>query len=566
MTDKLLGMVLAAGFGTRLTPLTDHVPKPLLSVDGATLLERAMSTLARAGCVAVAVNTHHLGHKVADFLAVTKLPVPYEIFPEPEILGTGGALAGARKFLSGSADFLLHNGDVLWDGDIEILVQQHQQSGALATLLLTDWPAINTVGLDDAGAVLSLRGDKTGAARRLTYTGIGVFASRIIDDIGPGFSSLVDPLERAMSTDPGCVQGVVQVGSQWSDVGTLGRYLQALGTDLNTPGPLRAERLVGHGSARRFWRLSSDGWSSVAMQDAPGSEEFTRQVAINTILARKNLGTAAILAVDKTDSALLMEDLGQDDLWSQVMAPSLASADRLRIYEPVIDHLLRLQKVGPEILRAEPLAGDRELGVTDLRWETNYFQQWFLQEYLGWDNSELTSVAKEFIALATAVALQPQVLIHRDFQSRNIILKQSTVHLVDVQGMRRGPLLYDLASLLWDPYVAMEDEVRATLLDRYGAAMCGDGLTVSDIRVMFLTAALQRLMQALGAFACLGLSKGKAGFLEHIPRAVTNLQRVLRSYSEIMVGANELFPGPLPGLTTLVDRAALECSHEVTDE
>ncbi len=565
MTDALRGMVLAAGYGTRLAPLTDHVPKPLLPIDGTTLLERAVGILAGAGCTAVGVNTHHLGGMIARQLEVADLPVPVSVFPETEILGTGGALAGAREFLGGAENFLLHNGDVLWDGDAAALVQQHGRTGAVATLLLTDWPAVNTVFMADDDRILSLRGNG-GEGRRLTYTGIGVFSHRILDDIGPGFSSLVDPLERALAAHPGSVRAMVQDGTHWSDLGTLGRYLRALADSDETSGPLRVDPFAGHGSERRFWRLGVGGWSAVAMLDAPDSDEFTRQIVMNKVLAREGLGTAAILAVDEDETALLMEDLGSMDLWTRVQNIPADPKTWVQIYAPVVDHLLGLQKAGQNILAQVPEAGDRVLDYAGLRWETGYFQEHFLQGYLGWTSSDYAGLDAEFQALATVVAAQPEVLIHRDFQSRNIMLTEGEVRLVDVQGARRGPLFYDLASLLWDPYVRIPAAARSVLVDRFASGISGAGLTGTRATAMFHAAALQRLMQALGAFAFLGGVKGKTAFLAHIPRALANLQQVLNESSLPGSDTAETIPGLLPRLTTLVERAADKCGHEVTDD
>ncbi len=565
MAEALRGMVLAAGYGRRLAPLTDHVPKPLLTVGGTSLLEWAIGTLAGAGCAAVAVNTHHLGAMITAHLQAADLPVPVTLFPETRILGTGGALAGARDFLGETAHFLLHNGDVLWDGDAAALVRHHRRTGAMATLLLTDWPAVNTVMTTTGGEVLSLRGQGQGDSR-LTYTGIGVFSRGILADIGAGFSSLVDPLERALANRPGSVQAVVQPGVPWSDLGTLSRYLTAVGDGAETAGPLVVQPLTGHGSDRRFWRLRAGGWSAVAMRDVPGSEEFARQVAITRALHTADLGTAEILTVEDDEQVLLMEDLGDRDLWSRAVDLGAGSQDWLALYEPVVDHLMRLQDAddGP-LARLAPVR-DRTLGLDDLRWETSYFQDQFLQGYCGLNPDDFIGLDAEFDALARTVAGQPRVLIHRDFQSRNIMFSGGLVRLVDVQGMRQGPLLYDLASLLWDPYVAVPQQARTALLDRFAAGVTHRGLTRPVVQTMFLTASLQRLMQALGAFGFLGRTKGKPEFLSHIPRALAHLRQVLAEVQAEDHGAAAPASRGFPSLTTLVDKVLAESDHEVTDE
>lgn len=562
MGDRLRGMVLAAGYGTRLAPLTDHVPKPLLTVRGVTLLERAIASLARAGCGAVAVNTHHCGEMLARHLEEASPPVAVQVFPEAEILGTGGALDGAREFLAEADAFCIHNADVLFAGPLDGLVRDHGQGRAMATLLVTDWPPVNSVALAPDGAVLSLRG--SGDGRRLTYTGIGIFSRAILDEVPAGFSSLADILERCLHKSPGSVRAVV-TEAPWSDLGTPGRYLDAVEDRGESGGPLRVEPLLGQGSDRRFWRLAAGDWSVVAMRDVPDSEEFSRQIAIGSRLYAAGLGAAEILAVDEPAQTVIMEDLGGWDLWSAAAELGTEPGPWCDLYAPVVDHLLALQAGGSEALADLSAVWDRSLDQDGLRWETDYFRTRFLMGHLGWPEADLADLDSEFAALARSVAAQPQVLIHRDFQSRNILLWGGRVRLVDVQGMRSGPVFYDLASLLWDPYVSMPAAARERLRDRFADGLGADGAEQRAARTMFLAASLQRLMQALGAFGFLGHVKGKTEYLAHIPRAIMNLKLALAQLGTDHGGASD-GPGPLPRLTTLVDRAAALCPCEETDD
>ena len=150
----------------------------------------------------------------------------------------------------------------------------------------------------------------------------------------------------------------------------------------------------------------------------------------------------------------------------------------------MIDHLLRLQEATQRAAGACPEAVARTLDRGQLRWETDYFRTRFLAGHLGLDAAAVETLADEFAALNAAVAAQPRVLMHRDFQSRNILLQDGRVRLVDVQGMRLGPLGYDAASLLWDPYVALPQGVREHLLVRYchgaAAAQC---LSAAQVRL-----------------------------------------------------------------------------------
>ena len=125
--------------------------------------------------------------------------------------------------------------------------------------------------------------------------------------------------------------------------------------------------------------------------------------------------------------------------------------------------------------------------------------------------------------IAEKLAQLPRVLVHRDFQSQNILIRNGQAYLIDFQGMRPGLAQYDLASLLFDPYVDLSDMERGELLDHY----CG-GKPSPEFLQTLRVCAMQRLMQALGAYGFLGLVKDHRHFLEHIPKAVRSLHEIVR--------------------------------------
>jgi N-acetylmuramate 1-kinase len=118
--------------------------------------------------------------------------------------------------------------------------------------------------------------------------------------------------------------------------------------------------------------------------------------------------------------------------------------------------------------------------------------------------------------------------VHRDFQSQNIIIKNGQANLIDFQGMRPGLAEYDLASFLYDPYVELAETERAELLTYYRGRQLENGVTVDgDFDLKLRLCAMQRLMQALGAYGFLGLVKGQKHFLQYIPNALRSLRTVV---------------------------------------
>lgn len=562
---KLRGFVLAAGYGTRLAPVTDHVPKPLLPLGGATLLDHAIEALQRGGVSGVAVNSHHLGEQIRAHLVQRMQrsdPADLRVYPEPEILGTGGPLAVARTFLAEGEQFVVFNADVLCDVHVADLVAAHRESGWLATLLVVDRPRINSVLVNDADEIVHIRGagptvpgTSLVTARGLTYSGIAVFERRFLDMVPSGFGSLITPLVQAMEREPGCVGVYHRPEIFWDDLGTLRRYLGALTREdelswltAGANGPLSCGRLRGHGSDRRFWRLQTADWSAIALQSDRGElqdDEFHRHLEIGAFLRKHDLGPADVLSSDAEGNTMLMEDLGDQSLHN--LGP-VAS-----VYRQTVDHLLKLQACTDAARAQCPAAVDRCLDEDVLLWETTYFQERFLRDIWGLDPAELGLDAL-FTELARMVANQPLVLVHRDFQSQNIHVKDGTIRLVDFQGLRLGPLGYDLMSVLWDPYVALAPEVREELMTYY-CDRCGHD--PAQARCWLLAAGLQRLMQALGAYGFLGKTKGKTHFLDHIPAGLCNLRQILqRAQHEIMENpdaARGRLPANLEVLSDLID-------------
>ncbi|MDR0962553.1 MAG: nucleotidyltransferase family protein [Mediterranea sp.] len=130
-------MIFAAGLGTRLRPLTDHIPKALIPVDGMPMLARVILSLKTAGFTEIVVNIHHFGEQIIDYLeSQQNFGVTLRISDERgELLDTGGGIKKARALLEGNEPFLVHNVDILTDADLATLYRQHLESRADATLL-----------------------------------------------------------------------------------------------------------------------------------------------------------------------------------------------------------------------------------------------------------------------------------------------------------------------------------------------------------------------------------------------------------------------------------------------
>jgi len=232
---ETVGMLLCAGLGTRLRPLTERVPKPAVPVCGVPLVRWNLALLAGAGAARAVVNVHHLPGAMARAaeVAARALGLPLAVSSEPVIAGTGGALREARRHLEGADAILMVNGDVLFDVDLRAALAAHRASGALATMLLLPMP--------EGGKYAAVETDPSGAVRRIAgafgpggeglspchFSGVHVLSPAVLDAVpATPFECDVNRHVYPPLMASGAVRGH-KVSGYWNDLGTPGRYLRA---------------------------------------------------------------------------------------------------------------------------------------------------------------------------------------------------------------------------------------------------------------------------------------------------------------------------------------------------
>lgn len=237
-------MVLAAGLGTRLHPLTDDRPKALMEIEGRTLLEITLSRLRVFGVREVIVNIHHFADMIVEYLATSQnFGMRIEISREDALLDTGGGLKQAAWFfLKENRDepFLLHNVDVLSNIDLSRMVQFHSQQKALATLAVQERQSSRYLLFDQQGRLCGRRfehGNRTELARpaeplqALAFCGIHVISPRLLPRITEaGVFSIIETYLR-LAAQHERIQTFRADESYWRDLGTI-ESLQQAETDI----------------------------------------------------------------------------------------------------------------------------------------------------------------------------------------------------------------------------------------------------------------------------------------------------------------------------------------------
>lgn len=247
-------MVLCAGFGTRLRPLTDVTPKPLVPLCGLPLLRYTFALLAAAGVREVVINLHYLAQEMErQALVIARdLGLSLQVSREPgHILGTGGGVKKAAKLL-GEGTFFLLNGDMLFDLDLQAALAAHQAAAALATMVLAPYPRgakYAAVELDQQARVRRIagRGAPTEPGVPLAkahFTGVHVLESAVIDRLPEGESDINRTAYLRLIAEGAKVHGFMQHG-YWGDLGAPASLLKANLDGLSGKAPLARFRAAG---------------------------------------------------------------------------------------------------------------------------------------------------------------------------------------------------------------------------------------------------------------------------------------------------------------------------------
>lgn len=292
------------------------------------------------------------------------------------------------------------------------------------------------------------------------------------------------------------------------------------------PAPSHLAAILKGGSDRRFYRVHFQNPAArcvILMSYTLARPDNPRFVPATHRLEKLGVRVPHVYAHDTENLLVWLEDLGSMDLH----ALRQESWDiRRHLYESALAEAAKLHGVDAAALSQDDL-DEMELCFDErlYEWEQNYFLNHFVREFQGRDPlaPEHAAAHESLKKLQTHLASLPRGLVHRDFQSQNILVRNDAAWLIDYQGARPGLAEYDLASLLLDPYVNLTEDEREELLAWY-AGHTGRDLTT--LKETYLLCAAQRLMQALGAYANLSCNLDKPHFKQHIPVAMERLREI----------------------------------------
>lgn len=311
----------------------------------------------------------------------------------------------------------------------------------------------------------------------------------------------------------------------------LRQWLQPLaashGLDLGSLAPVS-----GDASFRRYFRVQAAQGTRIVMDAPPPQEDCRPFLHVAGLLRTAGVNVPAILAQDLEHGFLLLSDLG-DHNYLQAIRQGLDDTALQPLYRQAIQALVQMQHADAASLPAYD--SDRLLQ------ELAIFPEWYVQRHCGQTltPAEATQLQQCFDLLARDTLRQPTVLVHRDFHSPNLMVCTDAQHgqnpgVIDFQDAVRGPITYDIASLVTDARTTWEEDQQLDWAIRYWQAARADGLPVPDDFAEFHRAyewmSLQRNLRILGVFARLSHRDGKHGYLDHMPRVMTYVRQVATRY------------------------------------
>jgi N-acetylmuramate 1-kinase len=300
--------------------------------------------------------------------------------------------------------------------------------------------------------------------------------------------------------------------------------------------------LQGDASDRRYYRVNFstavDGITSLVLMRLPSP--FTAGelpfVNVQRYLLGHRIPVPDIVWDDSSHGFMLLEDLG--DVTLEAALQGASREQMAHWYCQALDILLALQHPEGVTPPTRCVAFSLAFDVEKLMWELDFFLTHMIKQLCAQQLPQIdeTALRDQFLNITTMLARQPRVFTHRDYHSRNLMVHQEQLRVIDFQDARLGPCQYDLASLLYDSYMVLPADLRAELLAYYlehKTTIAGDPLERDAFLLIFDYMCLQRNLKALGTFAFQTVVRRTNRYLDAIPPTLSYIQEHLSRHPEL---------------------------------
>ena len=293
----------------------------------------------------------------------------------------------------------------------------------------------------------------------------------------------------------------------------------------------RAVPLTGDASDRKYFRLlvPDHGSTVLAVYAAPFDYATLSFVNVAELLMRMPVPIPAIVGHQDDLGILALEDLGDVTLQAHLGAAPIA--DHVKLYREAVSLIATLQKRGQDLASPGYQPYRVAFDVEKLTWEMDFFIKHYVEAYRGAQipAAQRTALRAELGVIVDELAAEPRVLCHRDFHSRNLMLHDGRLYMIDFQDARLGPDTYDLVSLLRDSYVDLDERAVEDLV-AYFLALKGAPTSEREFRSRFDLMALQRNLKALGTFGYQTTARRNPVYIQYIPRTLRYARTHLERY------------------------------------
>ena len=290
--------------------------------------------------------------------------------------------------------------------------------------------------------------------------------------------------------------------------------------------------LTGDASDRRYFRVLLNDSPAQVLAVHPGAITFETLPFVNVarLLSAMPVPVPRIFEHSDPLGIMALEDLGDVTLQAHLGAASASQHEAL--YRQAVTFINTLQQRGRDLASPAYVPYGIAFDVEKLTWELQFFTKHFLEAYRGAVLTDATraALAAEYRSIVEELAAEPAVLCHRDYHSRNLMLHEGSLHIIDFQDARMGPDTYDLASLLRDSYVDFSDQQVDALIACFLGQRGGTAAEDRDFRRRFDLMALQRNLKALGTFGFQTTSRGNTVYIQYIPRTLNYVRANLARY------------------------------------
>ena len=327
-------------------------------------------------------------------------------------------------------------------------------------------------------------------------------------------------------------------------------------------------QLAGDASARRYFRIlqrdpaepKKEETAVLMVWEPFDNVDDYPFLNVLQLFKENNIPVPEVLSVSPEKGLLLLEDLGDLTLERKFWE----NQDQVQVlghYHKAIEHLLKIHFSCTSSPSSSSVAHSIKFDVEKLLWEMNYGKRHLLESFcqLSLGNTAQVTLEKQYLSICETLAEQSKWVCHRDYHSRNLMLKWGELYVIDFQDARLGPLQYDLVSLLKDSYVDLKPEIREQLLlAYYNEAKNFSAVELDsyeDFQRLYELQSIQRCFKACGSFASFYNNRGDRRYLKYLPRTLKSVRASL-----------ELFPQYQDFLNVLADNGLFERKFEVSQE